>query len=271
MKKVMLIGASFLINTMFLSISECKECNVAQLVSQLPQIYQLIYNHPDLTDEKTVQRICVDREREIISLVEKYLSLTKKKYRTVLDIGCSQGYFCFKLKEHFGDKVQITGIDIDQKNIDLCNALNKENNFDIKFVKETLNNDFVNNIKNDQFDIVMVLGVIHHEARPTGSIYAKKSKGGYAHAKKLLSKLIKKSQFSIIELALREKFRSDFGELPINYMDWFSDIAFSKTIASFHRTTVSKEDRGEDKNLKMRPMIIASDKYIFENGEFYKI
>jgi len=247
------------------------ESNVDQLVNQLPQVYQPIYNYPNLTDKKTVQRVCTDREKEIISIVDKYLNFTKKKFIKILDIGCSQGYFCFKLKEHFKNRVQITGIDIDKKNIDLCKALNNENNFNIDFNTKTLNNDLINQIKDNQFDIIMLLSVIHHEARPNGSIYSENAKGGYQYAKKLLSKLIQKSKLTIIELALKEEFKSDFGELPDDYMDWVSDATFGKQIASFLRTTVSEEDRSNNTQPKMRPMILASDKYSFEKGMFKEI
>lgn len=123
--------------------------------------------------------------------------------------------------------------------------------------------DFVERIANNQFDVILLLSVIHHETRPGGSIYDKTAKGGFEYAKTLLEQLVKKSGIVIAELALKEEFRSDFGELPEKYMDWIPDGCFHRKIGDFLRLPVADNDIGENKNGTNRPMLIISDKYTF--------
>jgi O-antigen chain-terminating methyltransferase len=244
-----------------LATIESSRASIRTLVEALPQIYQPIYKHPELTDGKSIQRICTDRKTTILQLIDLYLASAKKDQISVLDIGCSQGYFCFEIKEAFGDKVSITGVDLEQKNIDLCRTLNVENIFDIEFKVDRLSREFVEQIADGQYDIILVLSVIHHETRSNGSIYSEETSGCFQSARELLSSIIRKSGIIIVELALRNEFRANFGDLPENCLDWFSGIAFRRLVGHFHRSAVSAEDKGAVDQKIMRPMFIATDKY----------
>ena len=98
------------------------------LVHALPEVYQTIYGHPDLS--QVVSRECHDRLVEINVI---YSALEKKLGRPlrVLDLGCAQGFFCLSLAER---GASVLGIDFLKENIDLCNALAEENpQLNVKF------------------------------------------------------------------------------------------------------------------------------------------
>lgn len=232
-------------------------------MNKLPQLYQPIFRHSEFTKNIKPQRSCVDRIKPIIAVMQHYITVTGKPVISLLDIGCAQGYLCFSLKEYFKNDVEIVGVDIDQTNIDVCSILNKENSFDIDFRCERLCMGFVDKIQDGQFDVVLLLSVIHHETRPNGSIYDKAAKGGFKHAKALLEQLVKKSGIVIAEFALREEFKADFGELPGDYMHWIPDGCFYRKIGDFSRLPVADEDIGENKGGMNRPMLIISDKHVF--------
>jgi SAM-dependent methyltransferase len=126
MKKLLLTMAalSSFVNAMELtdarlvkvSDSAAKVQPVEILVKQLPQVYQTIYQHLEWSDN--VQRICTDREKIILDTISHYILSNGKEQVSILDIGCAQGYFCSKIKEIFGDRAKVTGIDLEPKNIE---------------------------------------------------------------------------------------------------------------------------------------------------------
>lgn len=229
------------------------EREFVDVVKSMPQIYQPIYGHKEISN---FERSCVDREKVIIDAVRRYIDVSKKANISVLDIGCSQGYFCFKLKEVFGSQVRVQGIDILKENIELCNKLKDENSMDIDFSYDALTPNFIDSI--DDVDVVLLLSVIHHETRKSGSIYS--SNGGcFDYAQHLLKSLADKSGLVLVELALKGEFHDDFGDLPTNCLDWFKGIDSYKKLGDFDRGLVSETDRrSSTSKINMRPLFAIS-------------
>lgn len=220
------------------------ENNINQLVKNLPEIYQRIYGHSEFDD---TSRLCSDREKYITCVVENLQDKLGKKDLKILDIGCAQGYFSLSLASK-GCKV--TGLDYCKENIELCRALNKENNFDCKFDIEKLTSEFVENIEDDEFDVILILSVIHHVC----------NEGGFDYARGIFEKLAQKSKILITELAVKGEPLYWNKNLPTDYDSWFDNIKFFDELTFFptHLAEIS------------RPLIICSDKYFYCENRFFE-
>lgn len=91
-------------------------------VKNLPEIYQKIYGHPQYDKSS---RFCDDRKNVILKCVKGLQDFKGGGELNVLDLGCAQGYFSFSLKEA---QCHVEGVDFCKENVDLCKALNIENN-----------------------------------------------------------------------------------------------------------------------------------------------
>ena len=87
---------------------------IEQLTADLPEVYQPIYGHPALSTH--VSRTCSDRLEHIVRVHDNLRSLLGRPLN-VLDLGCAQGYFCFKLAERGAN---VHGVDYLDKNIALA-------------------------------------------------------------------------------------------------------------------------------------------------------
>lgn len=68
--------------------------HLAKLVSELPEIYQTIFGHPEWDGEAA--RDCNER-LGLITQQYGYLSRELGRPLRVLDLGCAQGFFSFSL------------------------------------------------------------------------------------------------------------------------------------------------------------------------------
>ncbi|MBR4159850.1 MAG: methyltransferase domain-containing protein [Spirochaetia bacterium] len=218
--------------------------NIENLVIKLPEVYQKIYKHPEY--DSSSSRGCDDRADAIIPIIKEYQKKTEKKKIKILDIGCAQGYYGFKLAE-LGCEVK--GIDFCPENIDLCKAIADENKIKISFEKNIFNKEFIDNIKNTDFDIVLVLSVFHHIAHEKG----------FDYAKDLMDSLSKKAKILITELALKEEPLYWNDNLPQDYYDWVKDFAFYKGIKFFptHLSGIN------------RPLLFCSNSYVLCNDRLF--
>ena len=94
---------------------------IAHLVSNLPEVYQPVYGHPELSSQ--VSRPSQDRF-EIIAQIHDSLQRLLDRPLNVLDLGCAQGYFSLNLAER---GASVRGVDFLDKNVLLCQALAEEN------------------------------------------------------------------------------------------------------------------------------------------------
>lgn len=214
-------------------------------IKKVPELYQRIYKHPEYDNNSS--RICDDRGELIVKIIREYQRISEKKEIKILDVGCAQGYYCFLLKEQGYD---ITGIDYNIDNIELCQAINEENNFNITFVNSILTQEFAEHLSDKQFDIIIVLNVFHHIAHEKG----------YEYAKNILYTLAKKTFILITELALKEEPLYWNVNLPANHRFWVQSFLFFKEM-TFFSTHLS--------DIK-RPFLFCSNHYALCNGILYK-
>ncbi|MCJ8501251.1 methyltransferase domain-containing protein [Desulfatitalea alkaliphila] len=159
------------------------------LVKELPEVYQPIYGHPELSE--AVARPCTDRLATIISVYDALQKVVDRPLK-VLDLGCAQGFFSLSLAAR---GATVHGVDYLDKNIAICNAVAVENpdmkvTFEIGRVENVLGR-----IEKDQYDLVLGLSVFHHIIHESG----------VDAAKNLIHQTLDKAGAMILELALREE------------------------------------------------------------------
>lgn len=160
--------------------------SLAKLVATLPEVYQPILGHPELSQQ--VSRACEDR---LQSILEIYRALETKLNRPlrVLDLGCAQGFFCLSLAK-LGARTH--GVDFLHGNIAVCEALACESpgveaTFELARVETALAA-----LTADQYDLVLGLSVFHHISHQIGPVAVQR----------MLAALSEKVAAGIFELAL---------------------------------------------------------------------
>lgn len=213
---------------------------LADLVSRLPEIYQPIYGHPDLSGQPS--RPSLDRWEEIRQL---HAALAEKLGRPVrvLDLGCSQGFFSLSLAEA---GASVVGIDYNEANIAVCQALAAEHltfqaSFRVAKVEEVLAH-----LQPGEVDLLLGLSVFHHLNHEHGS----------AAVTRLLADCAPKIICGIFELALASEpvyWAPAQPERPHAILDGFT---FVHTLT--HHGTHLSEVR--------RPLCVASSRAWYLGG-----
>lgn len=208
---------------------------IEKLVTALPEIYQPIYGHPELSSH--VSRPCLDRLASIVHIHDTLQHLLGRPLN-VLDLGCAQGFFSLSLAERGAN---VHGIDFLDKNIAVCSALAQEHpqlhaSFDVGRVE-----DVVENLAPDQYDLVLGLSVFHH-------IVHEKGVGAVIF---LLERVAKQSCALIVELALREEPLYWAAAQPEDPRTLLDPIAFVHELAR-HSTHLAAIPR---------PLFVASNRY----------
>ena len=163
--------------------------NIKYLVSLLPEIYQPIYQHPELS--RNISRECEDRLSHLVGVYEALREKLNRPIR-VLDLGCAQGFFSLNLAE-LGASVH--GIDSLGKNIAVCQALADESEgISASFVTGKVE-DVIDTFLPDQFDLVIGLSLFHHLIH----------EHGLSSVQHLLTKLAQTVPIGIFEVALRSE------------------------------------------------------------------
>lgn len=133
---------------------------------------------------------------------QKYESLklnsTLLKDAAVLDIGCNEGYFCFKAAE-LGAKV-VTGIDKSNKWINLARCRNSYNN--VFFVESSL--CYLDTIEPESIDIIFLLSAMHYMTDPENI-----NSNGVPRIFSKISTLLKKGGLFIFEGGVEMNDESD--------------------------------------------------------------
>lgn len=222
------------------------DIDIRQLVEALPEIYQNIYGHEEYDPETS--RRCRERESIIKTVVENYRKSTGKAKLKVLDLGCAQGYYSFTIAD-MGNHVD--GIDFLDKNVALCNGLQAENGLDCSFREQEINQQMIDSIEDNSYDIILFFSVVHHICH----------NHGFGYARKLFSTLAIKGSIVLSELAIKKEPLYWNKNLPVNYEDWFTDVKFYKEL-HFFGTHLSDIER---------PFLIYSSEYCYANDIFYNI
>ena len=91
-------------------------------------------------------------------------SKTKLEGKKILDAGTGSGHRITNVAQ-FYKKCNFLGLDISEKSLEIANELKKQKKIgNIEFQKMNLMNNFS---KNDKFDIVLCMGVLHHLSNPS--------------------------------------------------------------------------------------------------------
>jgi O-antigen chain-terminating bifunctional methyltransferase/kinase len=129
-------------------------------------IKQLEPYHPVSMEGELIapgERQCSDRW----AVISKVLS---EKPDTVLDLGCAEGYFVFRAAQEFG--CFTLGVDADVRRLTIAQELNLLNKSDRSgFMYADISPEFLRKLP--QFDVVILLAVLHHVMYEHGVEYAR--------------------------------------------------------------------------------------------------
>ncbi|WP_096998295.1 class I SAM-dependent methyltransferase [Escherichia coli] len=191
--------------------------NLKMLVSELPEIYQTIFGHPEWDGDAA--RDCNQR---LDLITEQYDNLSRVLGRQlkVLDLGCAQGFFSLSLASK---GATIVGIDFQQENINVCRALAEENpgfaaDFRVGRIEEV-----IDALEEGEFDLAIGLSVFHHIVHLHG----------IDEVKRLLSRLADVTQAVILELAVKEEPLYWGVSQPDDPRELIEQCAFYRLIGEF--------------------------------------
>lgn len=219
--------------------------SVGALVAALPEKYQPIFAHPELSDGSS--RGCQDRF-VLIRECARLLQAEVGRPLRVLDLGCAQGYFSLSLA---ADGHSVHGVDFLDLNVHVCEALAKENpGFQATFEHGTVE-EVIERLEPGEYDLVLGLSVFHHLVHARGILAVSD----------LCRKLSEAVGAGIFELALREEPLYWAPSLPQEPAELLASYAFTRLLSrqATHLSTVS------------RPLIFASSRYWYAGdvvGEF---
>lgn len=220
-------------------MSELSE-KIHALVSNLPEMYQPIFGFPDLSG--SASRATEDRFSSI-SAVYSALSENVGRPLRVLDLGCAQGFMSFSLAE-LG--ASVVGVDLLAENIELCRALaDCRQDLDVTFVHSRVE-DYIPSLEEGQFDIVMLLSVVHHVAFHSSP----------EAAVEVIAKVRRCSKVLIAELAVRDEPLYWAQALPLDPVSVFESAKFVRCI---------RETETHLSEVK-RPTYFVSDDYWYACG-----
>ena len=213
---------------------------ISSLISDLPEIYQSVYGHPELST--AVSRQCTDRLNDIAQVHDSLQYLQGRQLR-VLDLGCAQGFFSLSLAAR---GATVHGVDFLDKNIAVCNALAAENSgLRVSFEVARIEN-VIHRLEADQYDLVLGLSVFHHLIHVHG----------VTAVRDLLEHAARLSGALVLEFALREEPLYWGPAQPSNPRSLLDGCSFTHEI-SRHKTHLSP---------LLRPLYIASNGYWVLDG-----
>lgn len=209
--------------------------SVGALVAALPEKYQPIFGHPELSDGSS--RGCEDRFVLIRECARQLQAALGRPLR-VLDLGCAQGFFSLSLA---ADGHTTHGVDFLDLNVHVCKALAKQNpGFDATFELGTVE-EVIERLEPGAYDLVLGLSVLHHLVHERGIV----------SVSELCRKLSEVVGAGIFELALREEPLYWAPSLPQDPAELLSSYSFTRLLSrqATHLSAVS------------RPLIYASSSY----------
>ena len=221
------------------------DSQLASLVAALPEAYQPVYAHPELSS--TASRACEDRWHQLRTL---YLALEQDMGRSlrVLDLGCAQGFFSLSLGE-LG--ASILGVDHEPANIRLCTALLGEHSgFDVRFEEAAIEEVLVQLAPNE-YDLVLGLSVFHHLCHQHGK----------ETVRDWVSVMATKVTAAVFELALASEPLYWSSALPSDERDLLEGFRFVHELSS-HGTHLSET---------RRPLFVCSNQVWFLGGSVHRM
>jgi len=172
------------------------------------KIYQNI-EFPDFNLRAKKQRLSPEFRLQLFDNIDV-------RGKTIYDLGCSNGFFCFELAKR-GAKV--IGIDKNKDTIKLNKLIAEYYDLDIQFFEDDLLDETFYTERMEKSDIVIFLSVIHH-------IYNKTQKNPSLFCNKILQILSEKTRQLIFETGQSgEPFHWSIklGEMGLDPKSWILD------------------------------------------------
>ena len=123
-----------------------------------PDIKDWFYNYFDETykriEEAREKTGCKDIEREVEFII-KVTKMEEKGNLRVLDIGCGWGKHAIEIKKKLGEKIDITGIELNKKFIDIAKHESKKQNINIRWLQGDMR-EVLPTLQD--FDVVYMIG-----------------------------------------------------------------------------------------------------------------
>lgn len=218
---------------------------VGSLVAALPEKYQPIFGHPELSDGSS--RDCQDRLvliRDCVRLLQARLGRSLR----ILDLGCAQGYFSLSLA---ADGHSVRGIDYLASNVAVCQALAVEHGLGNATFECASVEDVLDALQDNQFDLVLGLSVFHHLVHTHG----------FTAVHEQFMRLSARVAVGIYEMALREEPLYWGPSQPEHPARLLEPYAFRRVLAHMP-THLSGIDR---------PLYVASSRYWLIGGHLSEI
>lgn len=209
--------------------------NLSGRVAALPEKYQPIYAHPELSEGSS--RGCEDRLL-LIRQCAGLLQATIGRPLRVLDLGCAQGFFSLSLA---ADGHHVHGVDFLDLNVDVCRALASEHPEYVATFEHAMVEDVIARLEPGDYDFVLGLSVFHHLVHADG----------IARVSELCRKLSEIAGAAIFEMALREEPLYWAPSLPQDPAELLSGFAFIRLLSrqATHLSSIS------------RPLYFASSRF----------
>jgi len=218
---------------------------IEHLVAALPEKYQPIFGHPEISDN--FSRACDDRLALVRETYEALQALHGRPLR-VLDLGCAQGYFSLNLAAAGAD---VVGIDYLPANVAVCEALANEcPDLKAKFHVGRIE-DVIDKIQPSEFDLVLGFSVFHHVIHEKGALAVKD----------LLNTAVERVGCLLLEMALKSEPLYWAASQPNDPRDLFVDMVFVHQLA-LHPTHLADIQR---------PMFVASNRFWVLDGQAQQI
>ncbi len=149
-----------------------------------------------------------DRCESILNYFDNNVSGVK-----FLDIGCNAGFASFYLADR---GAIVTGWDYLEDNIQVCNELKHINKISVNFELQELSLDSISKIKNNQYDVALILNVLHWTTNEKGIDYVQEC----------VRQLFSKIPTLIVELAYKNEVSGVgiYDTAPENILSVFDKI-----------------------------------------------
>ena len=188
-----------------------------QLVSDLPEIYQMIFEHPEWNNDAS--RDCLPR-LDIITAVYDTLAHSLGRPLRVIDFGCAQGFYSLSLAKK---GASVKGVDFLPQNIAVCQALAEEHpDYDVTFEEGRIES-VIDQMQDDQFDIAIGLSVFHHIVHIHG----------VGKVQQWVTRILERVEILLLELALKEEPLYWGPSQPDNPVALFEKNAFYQQLAEY--------------------------------------
>lgn len=220
----------------------CAADSIESLVAALPEKYQPIFGHPELSDGSS--RDCEDRLERILAIAERLKQVLGRPLR-VLDLGCAQGFFSLNLAAA-GHSVH--GADFLDRNVHVCSALAKEAGLNKATFECARIEDIAGALQMGAFDLVLGLSVFHHLVH----------EHGLAPVVEIISGIASKVACGIYEVAVREEPLYWASSQPEHPVQLLAPYAFQR-VMSWQPTHLSGVER---------PFYFVSNQYWFVGNDF---